>query len=62
MILDGLGAEMIAVANPTTGEAARDWGRRLSQARRPAFTRSTRAKGSITVDLAVNFAAFIRYS
>jgi hypothetical protein len=33
MILGELGAEMIAVETPTTGDAVRDWGRRLSQAR-----------------------------
>lgn len=52
MILGELGAEVIKVENPRTGDAARGWGPPFLEGAATCFHAVNRAKGSITVDLA----------
>src|SRR3954462_1969985 len=52
MILGELGAEVIKVENPRTGDAARGWGPPFMEGAATCFHAVNRAKGSITVDLA----------
>jgi crotonobetainyl-CoA:carnitine CoA-transferase CaiB-like acyl-CoA transferase len=51
MILGELGAEVIKVENPRTGDAARGWGPPFLEGAATCFHAVNRAKGSITVDL-----------
>jgi len=52
MILGELGAEVIKVENPRSGDAARGWGPPFLEGAATCFHAVNRAKGSITVDLA----------
>src|SRR5689334_2499921 len=52
MILGELGAEVVKVENPRTGDAARGWGPPFMEGAATCFHAVNRAKGSITVDLA----------
>src|SRR4051794_1413885 len=52
MILGELGAEVVKVENPRTGDAARGWGPPFLEGAATCFHAVNRAKGSITVDLA----------
>jgi crotonobetainyl-CoA:carnitine CoA-transferase CaiB-like acyl-CoA transferase len=52
MILGELGAEVMKVENPRTGDAARGWGPPFMEGAATCFHAVNRAKGSITVDLA----------
>src|SRR3954466_5495303 len=52
MILGELGAEVIKIENPRTGDAARGWGPPFMEGAATCFHAVNRAKGSITVDLA----------
>src|SRR5215212_10789383 len=52
MILGELGADVIKVENPRTGDAARGWGPPFMEGAATCFHAVNRAKGSITVDLA----------
>src|SRR3954452_11536182 len=52
MIFGELGAEVIKIENPRTGEAARGWGPPFLEGAATCFHAVNRAKGSITVDLA----------
>jgi crotonobetainyl-CoA:carnitine CoA-transferase CaiB-like acyl-CoA transferase len=52
MILGELGAEVIKVENPRTGDAARGWGPPFAGEAATCFHAVNRAKKSITVDLA----------
>ena len=52
MILGELGAEVIKVENPHSGDAARGWGPPFAEVLRPAFTRSTALRaGSRSISL-----------
>jgi crotonobetainyl-CoA:carnitine CoA-transferase CaiB-like acyl-CoA transferase len=52
MILGELGAEVIKVENPHTGDAARGWGPPFTEGAATCFHAVNRAKRGITVDLA----------
>ena len=52
MILGELGAEVIKVENPSTGDAARGWGPPFTEGAATCFHAVNRAKRGITVDLA----------
>jgi crotonobetainyl-CoA:carnitine CoA-transferase CaiB-like acyl-CoA transferase len=52
MILGELGAEVIKVENPRTGDAARGWGPPFAEGAATCFHAVNRAKSGITVDLA----------
>jgi crotonobetainyl-CoA:carnitine CoA-transferase CaiB-like acyl-CoA transferase len=52
MILGELGAEVIKVENPRTGDAARGWGPPFAQGAATCFHAVNRAKSGITIDLA----------
>jgi crotonobetainyl-CoA:carnitine CoA-transferase CaiB-like acyl-CoA transferase len=52
MILGELGAEVIKVENPRTGDAARGWGPPFMEGAATCFHAVNRAVGSVTVDLA----------
>jgi crotonobetainyl-CoA:carnitine CoA-transferase CaiB-like acyl-CoA transferase len=52
MILGELGAEVIKVENPRTGDAARGWGPPFASGAATCFHAVSRAKSGITVDLA----------
>ncbi len=52
MILGELGAEVIKVENPRTGDAARGWGPPFAQGAATCFHAVNRAKCGITIDLA----------
>jgi crotonobetainyl-CoA:carnitine CoA-transferase CaiB-like acyl-CoA transferase len=52
MILGELGAEVVKVENPRTGDAARGWGPPFMEGAATCFHAVNRAKDSITVDLA----------
>jgi crotonobetainyl-CoA:carnitine CoA-transferase CaiB-like acyl-CoA transferase len=52
MILGELGAEVIKVENPKTGDAARGWGPPFAEGAATCFHAVNRAKRGITVDLA----------
>lgn len=52
MILGELGAEVIKVENPKTGDACRGWGPPFLEGAATCFHAVNRAKGGITVDLA----------
>src|SRR5713101_780363 len=52
MILGELGAEVIKVENPRTGDAARGWGPPFSEGAATCFHAVNRAKRGITIDLA----------
>jgi crotonobetainyl-CoA:carnitine CoA-transferase CaiB-like acyl-CoA transferase len=52
MILGELGAEVIKVENPRTGDACRGWGPPFLEGAATCFHAVNRAKGSIAVDLA----------
>src|SRR5579862_6662325 len=51
MILGELGAEVIKVENPRTGDAARGWGPPFAEGAATCFHAVNRAKRGITVDL-----------
>ncbi len=52
MILGELGAEIVKVENPKSGDAARGWGPPFSEGAATCFHAVNRAKRGITVDLA----------
>ena len=52
MILGELGAEVIKVENPKTGDAARGWGPPFAEGAATCFHAVNRAKRGITIDLA----------
>ncbi len=52
MILGELGAEVIKVENPRTGDAARGWGPPFAEGAATCFHAVNRAKHGITIDLA----------
>jgi crotonobetainyl-CoA:carnitine CoA-transferase CaiB-like acyl-CoA transferase len=52
MILGELGAEVIKVENPRTGDAARGWGPPFAEGAATCFHAVNRAKRGITIDLA----------
>src|SRR3954454_7653967 len=52
MILGELGAEVIKVENPRTGDAARGWGPPFLEGAATCFHAVNRAKSGITIDLA----------
>src|SRR5436309_6424704 len=52
MILGELGAEVIKVENPKTGDAARGWGPPFQEGASTTFHAVNRAKRGIAVDLA----------
>ena len=52
MILGELGAEVIKVENPRTGDAARGWGPPFADGAATCFHAVNRAKKGITIDLA----------
>jgi crotonobetainyl-CoA:carnitine CoA-transferase CaiB-like acyl-CoA transferase len=52
MILGELGAEVIKVENPRTGDAARGWGPPFTEGAATCFHAVNRAKRGITIDLA----------
>jgi len=52
MILGELGAEVIKVENPRTGDAARGWGPPFAEGAATCFHAVNRAKSGITIDLA----------
>ena len=52
MILGELGAEVIKVENPHTGDAARGWGPPFAEGAATCFHAVNRAKSGITIDLA----------
>src|SRR6266699_684437 len=52
MILGELGAEVIKVENPKSGDAARGWGPPFSEGAATCFHAVNRAKRGITIDLA----------
>ncbi len=52
MILGELGAEVIKVENPSTGDAARGWGPPFAEGAATCFHAVNRAKSAITIDLA----------
>ena len=52
MILGELGAEIVKVENPKTGDACRGWGPPFSQGAASCFHAVNRAKRGITIDLA----------
>src|ERR1044072_9174894 len=52
MIIGELGAEVIKVENPKTGDACRGWGPPFLEGAATCFHAVNRAKGGITIDLA----------
>src|SRR5215469_16464251 len=52
MILGELGAEVIKVENPKSGDAARGWGPPFQEGASTCFHTVNRAKQGITIDLA----------
>ena len=52
MILGELGAEVVKVENPRTGDAARGWGPPFAEGAATCFHAVNRSKSGITADLA----------
>src|ERR1700736_4639710 len=52
MILGELGAEVIKVENPKSGDAARGWGPPFAEGAATCFHAVNRAKRGVTIDLA----------